>query len=89
MSLGLILRLRILLLPNYMSFPYIRMRPGRFEVQIEVPKPRTAEQRIEILRVHTDSMARNGRVVVKDAPQGTAAWSALQVSSSLSLVHFV
>ena len=58
------------------------MRPGRFEVQIEVPKPRTAEQRIEILRVHTDSMARNGRVVVKDAPQGTAAWSALQVSSS-------
>ena len=55
------------------------MRPGRFEVQIEVPKPRTTEQRIEILRVHTDSMAKNGRVLVKDAPPGTAAWSALQV----------
>ncbi len=56
------------------------MRPGRFEVQIEVPKPRTTEQRIEILRVHTESMAKNGRVLVKDAPRGTAAWSALQVS---------
>ncbi|KAL7445267.1 hypothetical protein ACHAXH_008244 [Discostella pseudostelligera] len=54
------------------------MRPGRFEVQIEVPKPRTTEQRIEILRVHTDSMARNGRVLVKDAPHGTAAWNVLR-----------
>ncbi len=60
------------------------MRPGRFEVQIEVPKPRTTEQRIEILRVHTDSMARNGRVLVKDAPHGTAAWNVLRVSLTLN-----
>lgn len=62
------------------------MRPGRFEVQIEVPKPRTTEQRIEILRVHTDSMARNGRVLVKDAPRDTAAWNVLQVSVTLDCI---
>jgi len=49
------------------------MRPGRFEVQIEVPKPRTVEQRVAILKVHTESMVKNGRVLVKDAPEGTAA----------------
>lgn len=54
------------------------MRPGRFEVQIEVPKPRTVEQRIAILKVHTGSMVNNGRVLVKDAPYGTAAWKRLQ-----------
>ena len=54
------------------------MRPGRFEVQIEVPKPRTVEQRVAILKVHTESMVKNGRVLVKDAPQGTAAWKRLQ-----------
>lgn len=58
------------------------MRPGRFEVQIEVPKPRTVEQRVAILKVHTDSMVKNGRVLVKDAPEGTAAWAWLRVSLS-------
>ncbi|KAL7529375.1 hypothetical protein ACHAXR_002931, partial [Thalassiosira sp. AJA248-18] len=54
------------------------MRPGRFEVQIEVPKPRTVEQRIAILKVHTESMVKNGRVLVRDAPEGTAAWRRLR-----------
>jgi len=54
------------------------MRPGRFEVQIEVPKPRTVEQRVSILKVHTESMVKNGRVLVKDAPEGTAASKRLQ-----------
>ncbi|KAL7526492.1 hypothetical protein ACHAWF_001791 [Thalassiosira exigua] len=56
------------------------MRPGRFEVQIEVPKPRTVEQRVAILKVHTERMAKNGRVLVRDAPVGTAAWKRLQTS---------
>ncbi|KAL3761710.1 LOW QUALITY PROTEIN: hypothetical protein ACHAW5_004274 [Stephanodiscus triporus] len=30
------------------------LSPERFEVQIEVPKPRTVEQRIAILKVHTE-----------------------------------
>ena len=53
---------------------------SRFEVQIEVPPPRTVEQRIAILKVHCNSMVNNGRVLVKDAPAGTAAWNRLQVS---------
>ena len=57
------------------------MRPGRFEVQIEVPKPRTVEQRVAILKVHTESMVKNGRVLVKDAPEGTAAWKRYGVRS--------
>ena len=48
---------------------------------ILVPKPRTVEQRIAILKVHTGRMVKNGRVLVKDAPVGTAAWDWLQVSS--------
>lgn len=59
----------------------------RFEVQIEVPKPRTVEQRVSILRVHTESMVNNGRVLVKDAPEGTAAWKRLRVSSDMAFVH--
>eukprot|EP00578_Thalassiosira_sp_NH16_P023122 CAMPEP_0181089218 /NCGR_PEP_ID=MMETSP1071-20121207/7187_1 /TAXON_ID=35127 /ORGANISM="Thalassiosira sp., Strain NH16" /LENGTH=685 /DNA_ID=CAMNT_0023171155 /DNA_START=174 /DNA_END=2231 /DNA_ORIENTATION=+ len=54
------------------------MRPGRFEVQIEVPKPRTVGQRVAILKVHTESMVKNGRVLVKDAPEGTAAWKSIR-----------
>ena len=46
-----------------------------------MPKPRTVEQRIAILKVHTGRMVKNGRVLVKDAPVGTAAWDWLQVSS--------
>jgi len=60
------------------------MRPGRFEVQIEVPPPQTVEQRIAILKVHCNSMIKNGRVLIKDAPVNTAAWKRLQVSSDAS-----
>lgn len=49
------------------------LRPGRFEVQIEVPKPRTVTQRVSILNVHMKSMFEAGRVLVRDAPEGTAA----------------
>ena len=49
------------------------LRPGRFEVQIEVPPPKTKEQRIEILRVHTKSMLEAGRLLVADAPTGSPA----------------
>lgn len=49
------------------------LRPGRFEVQIEVPPPRTNEQRLSILKVHTKSMYLAGRVLVADAPADTAA----------------
>lgn len=49
------------------------LRPGRFEVQIEVPPPRTAEQRASILKVHTESMYEAGRLMVRDAPPGSPA----------------
>ncbi|KAL7519704.1 hypothetical protein ACHAWX_004455 [Stephanocyclus meneghinianus] len=54
------------------------MRPGRFEVKIEVPKPKTVEQRASILRVHTSSMMNSGRVLVRDAPVGSASWRQMQ-----------
>ena len=59
------------------------LRPGRFEVQIEVPKPRSKEQRISILKVHLGSMMESGRVLVSDPPPGTAAARVLG-SGSLS-----
>ena len=49
------------------------LRPGRFEVQIEVPRPKTAAQRVSILTVHTNNMFKAGRVYVRDAPAETAA----------------
>ena len=49
------------------------LRPGRFEVQIEVPPPRTVEQRISILKVHTLDMHHAGRLLVRDAPLGSAS----------------
>jgi SpoVK/Ycf46/Vps4 family AAA+-type ATPase len=49
------------------------LRAGRFEVQIEVPPPRTVEQRVSILKVHTQHMQRAGRLLVRDAPAGSAA----------------
>ena len=49
------------------------LRSGRFEVQIEVPPPRTVEQRVSILKVHTQHMHQAGRLLVRDAPKGTAA----------------
>jgi ATP-dependent 26S proteasome regulatory subunit len=49
------------------------LRPGRFEVQIEVPPPRTQAQRVSILKVHMNSMFEAGRLLVSDAPEGSAA----------------
>lgn len=54
------------------------LRPGRFEVQIEVPPPKTEEQRISILKVHMKTMLEAGRLLVNDAPAGTAADRFLQ-----------
>jgi vesicle-fusing ATPase len=51
------------------------LRPGRFEVQIEVPPPRTVEQRVSILNVHLRHMQRSGRLRVRDAPQNSVAAS--------------
>ena len=49
------------------------LRPGRFEVQILVPKPKTVAARVSILKVHMNNMFKTGRLYVKDAPNGTAA----------------
>lgn len=49
------------------------LRPGRFEVQIEVPKPKTVAARISILKVHMTNMFQTGRLYVSDAPDGTVA----------------
>jgi len=45
------------------------LRPGRFEVQIEVPPPRTTPQRMGVLNVHMKRMHEAGRLQVKDAPK--------------------
>ena len=44
------------------------LRPGRFEVQIEVPPPSSRQQRISILNVHMTSMQQTGRLKVSDSP---------------------
>jgi SpoVK/Ycf46/Vps4 family AAA+-type ATPase len=49
------------------------LRPGRFEVQIEIPPPTTNEQRVSILKVHTKRMYAAGRLQVNDPPPGTPA----------------
>jgi vesicle-fusing ATPase len=49
------------------------LRPGRFEVQIEVPPPRTVEQRVSILKVHTKDMNKAGRLMTRDAPEFSPA----------------
>ncbi len=55
------------------------LRPGRFEVQIEVPPPKSVAQRASILNVHMSRMYKAGRMLVADAPQGTPASEHLQV----------
>jgi vesicle-fusing ATPase len=50
------------------------LRPGRFEVQIEVPPPSTNQQRTSVFKVHTKHMHRAGRLQVADAPVGSAAY---------------
>jgi len=42
------------------------LRPGRFEVQIEVPPPRSLEARRSILHVHMTSMYKSGRLQVRN-----------------------
>jgi vesicle-fusing ATPase len=59
------------------------LRPGRFEVQVEVPPPATNEQRISVLKVHTKHMHQAGRLFVRDAPNGSAA-ARLSTQSLLS-----
>ena len=65
------------------------LRPGRFEIQIEVPPPKTMEQRKSILQIHTRHMYTSGRLLVQDAPTGTAAaqmaatWSNQEDQSSM------
>ena len=63
------------------------LRPGRFEVQIEVPKPKTVSQRVSILNVHMKNMFQAGRVLVRDAPDGTAASRRLSVRSIISISY--
>jgi len=64
------------------------MRPGRFEVQINVPKPKTVEQRVAILKVHMSNMIKSGRVLVRDCPEGTPAWKHLQAKGSEGIPSF-
>ena len=59
------------------------LRPGRFEVHIEVTKPKTKEARISILKVHLNSMLESGRLLVSDPPPSTAAARVLE-SGALS-----
>ncbi|KAG7338816.1 ATPase family associated with various cellular activities AAA [Nitzschia inconspicua] len=59
------------------------LRPGRFEVQIEIPPPRTVEQRVSILKVHTKHMFDAGRLQVSDPPPGTAAAHHLESDEAL------
>jgi hypothetical protein len=48
-------------------------------VQIEVPPPRTLEQRMSILKVHTKNMYEAGRILVADAPIDSAAGRYVEV----------
>jgi len=59
------------------------LRAGRFEVQVEVPPPRTVEQRISILKVHTNHMQKAGRLFVRDAPANTPASRRAQLLDDL------
>jgi len=64
------------------------LRPGRFEVQIEVPAPKTVAQRVSILEVHMGNMFKSGRILVRDAPDGTAAWRKLQSDGGDGVLSF-
>jgi len=65
------------------------LRPGRFEVQIEVPKPKTVEQRISVLTVHMNNMFQTGRLFVRDTPEGTAAWKRMQKQKNEYEAHIL
>jgi hypothetical protein len=49
-------------------------------VQIEVPPPRTQEQRVSILKVHMKTMYEAGRLLVSDSKEGSAADRRTKVS---------
>lgn len=64
------------------------LRPGRFEVQVEVPPPRSINQRVSILRVHSHSMHEAGRLLVADPPIGTAAHRYIEMHASSGLTTY-
>jgi len=64
------------------------LRPGRFEVQIEVRKPRTIAQRVSILNVHMKTMFQAGRVHVSDSPEKSASARRLKVCSIFNSCFF-
>ena len=59
------------------------LRSGRFEVQIEIEKPKTVEQRRSIVMVHTKQMFETGRLEVNNPPLGSAAESHLKKTKHL------
>lgn len=64
------------------------LRPGRFEVQIEIPPPRTTEQRVSILKVHTKHMLSTGRLQVNDPPPGTTAEKMLEKEENSNILSY-
>lgn len=60
------------------------LRPGRFEVQIEVPPPKTKLQRKSILNVHMNRMHEAGRLQVRDAPKDGCISPQLAEQASMS-----
>lgn len=71
-----------ILITTVLLFPAL-LRPGRFEVQVEVPPPKTIQARVSILKVHTKNMHKAGRLLVRDPPKGTAAEKYYYVSGQL------
>lgn len=66
----------IVIVISFRSFMYTKkalLRPGRFEVQIEIPLPNSIEQRVSILMVHTKHMFAAGRLQVTDPPPESPA----------------
>jgi SpoVK/Ycf46/Vps4 family AAA+-type ATPase len=63
------------------------LRPGRFEVHIEVPPPVTIEQRVSILKVHTRDMHTAGRLYVRDAPVDSPAATAAAAAAARAVPH--
>jgi len=59
------------------------LRSGRFEVQIEIEKPKTVEQRRSIVMVHTKQMFETGRLEVNNPPLGSAAETHLKKTKHL------
>ena len=55
------------------------LRPGRFEVHIEIEPPKTVQQRRSIAYVHTKQMFEAGRLQVNDPPPASAAADQLEV----------